>query len=51
MKTNETNSFKVKTWGGFDISIFKVKQIHYKKIEIFTKILTLNLLLPSVVTY
>ena len=35
-KTNETNHFKVKTWGGFDLTIFKVKQIDYKRIEIFT---------------
>ena len=35
-KTNETNSFKVKTWGGFDLVILKVKQIHYKRIEVFT---------------
>ena len=26
----------VKTWGGFDLAIFKVKQIHYKRIEAFT---------------
>ena len=30
------NHFKVKTWGGFDLTILKVKQIHYKKIEVFT---------------
>ena len=30
------NYFKVKTWGGFDLSILKVKQIHYKRIEFFT---------------
>ena len=35
-KTNETNSFKVKTYGGFDLTFLKVKQIHYKRIEIFT---------------
>ena len=51
MKTNETNHFKVKTWRGFDLTIFKVNKIHYKRIEIFTKDLTLNLLLPHVVIY
>ena len=30
------NDFKVKTWGEFDLAILKVKQIHYKIIEIFT---------------
>ena len=35
-KTNETNCFKVKIWRGFDLTILKVKQIHYKRIEIFT---------------
>jgi len=35
-KTNETNYFKVKTWGGFNLTILKVKQIHYKRIEVFT---------------
>ena len=43
--------FKVKTWGGFDLSILKVNQIHYKRIEVFTKDLTLNIMLPHVVTY
>ena len=38
MKTDETNRFKIKTWGGFDISILKVNQIHYKKIEVLQKI-------------
>ena len=50
-KTNETNRFKVKTWGGFNLTILKVNQIHYKRIEVFTKDLTLNLILPHVVTY
>ena len=45
------NCFKVKTWIGFDLVILKVKQIHYKRIEVFTKDLTLNLMLPHVVTY
>ena len=31
--------------------MFKAKQIHYKKIEVFTKDLTLNLMLSLVVTY
>ena len=35
-KTNETNHFKVKTWGEFGLTILKVKKIHYKRIEIFT---------------
>ena len=43
--------FKVKTWGEFDLVILKVNQIHYKRIEVFTKDLTLNLMLPYVVTY
>ena len=35
-KTNKMNCFKIKTWGWFDLTILKVKQIHYKRIEIFT---------------
>ena len=35
-KTNETNSFKVKTYRGFDLTFLKVKQIHYKRIKVFT---------------
>ena len=35
-ETDETNRFKVKTWRGFGIAILKVKQIHYKRIEVFT---------------
>ena len=35
-KTNETNQLKVKTQGGLDLAILKVKQIHYKRIEVFT---------------
>ena len=30
------NRLKVKIWGGFDLSILKVKQIHYKRIKVFT---------------
>ena len=30
------NRFKVKTYGGFDLDFLKVKQIHYKTIEVFT---------------
>ena len=26
MKTNETNRFKVKTWGGFNLAILKVNK-------------------------
>ena len=43
--------FKVKTQGGFDLTILKVNQIHYKIIEVFTKDLILNLMLPHEVTY
>ena len=50
-KTNETNSFKVKTWEGFDLAILKVKQIHYRELKFLQSDLTLNLLLPLVVTY
>ena len=50
-KINETKRFKVKTWRGFDLIILKVNWIHYKRIEVFTKYLTLNLMLPPVVTY
>ena len=35
-KTNKTNCFKVKTWRGFNLAILKIKQIHYKRIEVFT---------------
>ena len=35
-ETNETNCLKVKTEGRFDLTIIKVKQVHYKRIEIFT---------------
>ena len=35
-KTDETNRFKLKTWRWFNIAILKVKQIHYKWIEVFT---------------
>ena len=30
------NNFKVKTWREFDLTILKIKQIHYKRIEVFT---------------
>ena len=50
-KTNETNCFKVKAWGGSGLDILKVNQFHYKRIEIFTKDLTINLMLSPVVTY
>ena len=43
--------FQGKTWRGFDLTIFKVNQIHYKRIEVFTKDLTLNLILHPIVTY
>ena len=50
-KIDETKRFKVKTWGGFDLIILKVNRIHYKRIEVFTKDLTLNLMLLPVVIY
>ena len=50
-KINETKRFKVKTWGGIDLIILKVNRIHYKRIEVFTKDLTLNLMLLPVVIY
>ena len=34
MMTQETKL--IKTWGGFNLTILKVKQIHYEKIEIYT---------------
>ena len=34
MMTQETEP--VKTWGGFNLAILKVKQIHYEKIEVYT---------------
>ena len=40
-----------KNLGGFDLTILKVNQIHYKRIEVFTKDLTLNLMLSHVITY
>ena len=43
--------FKVKIEREFNLTILKVSQIHYKIIEDFTKDLTLNLMLPHVVTY
>ena len=43
--------FQGKTWRGFDLTILKVNQIHYKRIEVFTKDLTLNLILHPIVTY
>ena len=50
-KIDETSCFKVKTCGWFDLAILKINQIHCKRIEVFTKNLTLNLMLPLVVTY
>ena len=35
-KIYEINCFKIKIWGGFDLTILKLKQIYYKRIEIFT---------------
>ena len=50
-KTNETNSFKIKTQGKFDLAIHKVIQIDYKELKFLQLDLTLNILLPLVVTY
>ena len=30
------NHLKVKTWKGFDLTILKKKQIHYRRIKVFT---------------
>ena len=35
-KIDETNHFKVKTRGWFVLTILKIKQIHYKRIKVFT---------------
>ena len=45
------NHFKVKTWEGFDLVILKVKQIHWGESKFLQLDLTLNLLLPPIVTY
>ena len=50
-KTNETNSFKIKTQGKFDLAIRKVIQIDYKELKFLQLDLTLNILLPLVVIY
>ena len=50
-KSMKLTCFKIKTWEGFNLTIFKVNQIYYKIIKVFTKDLTLNLMLPHVVTY
>ena len=50
-KTNETNSFKVKTQGKFDLTILKVIQINHKESKFLQLDLTLNILLPPVVNY
>ena len=42
---------RLKIWTGFDISILKVKQSHYRESKLLQSDLTLNLLLPPVVTY
>ena len=34
MMTQETTA--VKTWGGFNLAILKVKRIHYERIEVYT---------------
>ena len=39
-----------KTWEGFDLTILKVKQIHYRESKFLQLDLTLNLLL-SLITY
>ena len=35
-KTDETHCFKEKTWEWFNLIILKVKQIYYKRIQVFT---------------
>ena len=50
-KTNETNSFKVKTQGKFDLTILKVIQINHKESKFLQLDLTLNILLPPVANY
>ena len=35
MITQENQTSK-KTWGGFNLAILKVKQIHYERIEVYT---------------
>ena len=32
----QENQIGKKTWGGFNLAILKVKQIHYERIEIYT---------------
>ena len=34
-KTNETNSFKVKTWEWFDLTILKIKQMDYRESKFY----------------
>ena len=35
MMTQENQTFK-KIWGEFNLTIFKLKQIHYERIEVYT---------------
>ena len=42
---------RLKIWTGFDISILKVKQSHYRESKLLQSDLTLNLLPPLVITY
>ena len=46
-KTNETKSFKIKTWRGFNPTILKVNKFNVIESK-FTQYLTLNLMLPPV---
>ena len=37
-ETNETNRFKVKTWGSFDLVILKVKKYTNRELKFLQKI-------------
>ena len=50
-KTDEMNHFKVKIWRGFNLTIFKVNTSTIRELKFLQSDLTLNLLLPPVVTY
>ena len=45
------NCFKVKTWRKFDLTIPKVNTFTIRELKFLQLDLTLNLLLPLVVTY
>ena len=50
-KIDETNRFMVKSWKGFDLTILKAKQIHYKRIEVFIIRFNSKSIATPVVTY